>query len=258
MAPTIVNLVIGFLILGLTYALTSEGLWGSAQMFFNVLFGAMIAFNFYEPLANLVDSTGIGWGFSDTLCLLGLFCVVTVLLRMTTETIAPAQVRFPMPVYHMGRLVFGLGGAIVTMSVLLLGFHTAPVHKKIFNVIDYQSKPPFGWGLDHKFLGFFQNTTGAAFARYGVGRRDPFQEFGNGRGGERYPVNFFDPKGDWLILHQDARPYGEGAVLLGDEAAGEAEGAAGAAQPAAGGAQPGGARGKQGRGGGGRGDGPPN
>ena len=46
-------------------------------------------------------------------------------------------------------------------------------------------------------------------------------------------MNFFDPKGDWLILHQDARPYGEGAVLLGEEAA-EPEGAAGAAQPAAG------------------------
>ncbi len=151
---TIVNLVIVFLLLGLTYALTSEGLWGSALMFFNVLFGALIAFNFYEPLATLLDSTGIGWGFSDTLCLLGLFCVATVLLRMTTETIAPAQVRFPMPVYHMGRLVFGAGGAIVTMAVLLLAFHAAPVHKKIFGVIDYQSKPPFGLGDRPSISGF--------------------------------------------------------------------------------------------------------
>ena len=83
------------LIVGLTYVLTSEGLWGAALMFFNVLFGAMIAFNFYEPLAKLIDSTGITWGFSDTLCMLGLFCVSVLLLRMTTETIAPAMVRFP-------------------------------------------------------------------------------------------------------------------------------------------------------------------
>ena len=55
--------------------MTSEGLWGAALMFFNVLFAAMIAFNFYEPLAKLIDSTGIGWGFSDTLCMLGLFCI---------------------------------------------------------------------------------------------------------------------------------------------------------------------------------------
>src|SRR5271154_6565220 len=105
--PLIIDLIIAFLILGLTYALTSEGLWGSALMFFNVLFGSMIAFNFYEPLAKLIDSTGIGWGFSDTLCMMGLFCISVLLLKMTTETIAPAMVRFPTPVYHIGRLLFG-------------------------------------------------------------------------------------------------------------------------------------------------------
>src|SRR5271170_2180040 len=131
----IINLIIVVLILGLTYALTSEGLWGSALMFFNVLFGAMVAFNFYEPLARLLDSTGIPWGFSDTLCLLLLFSITVLILRMTTETIAPAQVRFPMPVYHAGRLVFGLGGAVVTLAIIILAFHCAPVYKKIFGVV---------------------------------------------------------------------------------------------------------------------------
>src|ERR1700733_4833123 len=111
---TIINLIIVGLIVGLTYVLTAEGLWGSALMFFNILFGALIAFNFYEPLAVLLDSTKIGWGFSDTLCLMGLFCLSVLLLRMTTETIAPAQVKFPVPLYHAGRLIFGLGGAVVT------------------------------------------------------------------------------------------------------------------------------------------------
>src|SRR5271170_6315201 len=136
----IINLIIVVLILGLTYALTSEGLWGAALMFFNVVFGAMIAFNFYEPLARLIDSTGIGWGFSDTLCMLGLFCVSVLLLRMTTETIAPVMVKFPAPIYHAGRLVFGLAGAVVTMSVIILAFHAAPVNKKIFGVVKYDTK----------------------------------------------------------------------------------------------------------------------
>ena len=64
-------------------------------MFFNVVFGGLIAFNFYEPLARLIDSTGIPWGFSDTLSLLSIFCLAVMLLRMTTETLAPAMVRFP-------------------------------------------------------------------------------------------------------------------------------------------------------------------
>jgi hypothetical protein len=236
MIGSIISLIIVGLILGLTYALTSEGLWGAALMFFNVVFGGMIAFNFYEPLARLLDRTGIGWGFSDTLCLLGLFCVSVGLLRMTTETLAPAMVRFPTPIYHLGRLIFGLGGALVTMAIIILAFHTAPVHKKILSAITYQTKPPFGLGLDHQWLGFFQYETGAPFARYGSGQADPYHEFGHW-GQQRLPVQVFDPRAKWLLDHQESRPYGE-APILGEEGAAEAgEGgqqAAGAAAPAPG------------------------
>ena len=236
----IVNLIIVGLILGLWYALISEGLWGAALMFFNILFGGMIAFNFYEPLARLVDRTGIPWGFSDTLCLLGLFCISVLLLRMTTETIAPAMVRFPTPVYHIGRLIFGLGAALVTMAIVLLAFHTAPVHKKIFTVIDHDTKPPFGLGLDHQWLGFFQYETGDVFAQYGAGPRDPFGTYGVW-GDHREPVQLFDPRAEWLLDHFEARPYGN-ERLLPEEGASESTGsAAEGTQPGPG--APGGRRG---------------
>jgi hypothetical protein len=218
---TVIDLIIVGFTLGLTYVLTSEGLWGSALMFFNVLFGALIAFNFYEPLAALLDRTGINWGFSDTLCMLGLFCVSVLALRMTTETLAPAMVRFPMPIYHLGRLVFGVGGAVITMAVIILAFHAAPIHKKIFTVIRYDTKPPFGAGFDHQFLGFFQHTTGTIFARYGTGGRDPFREYGHGGA-----VKVFDPRAEWLINHEQARPYGDESILGTDEGGGEGEAAA--------------------------------
>jgi hypothetical protein len=247
--PTIIiDLVIGFFILLMTYVISSEGLWGAALMFFNVLFGGLIAFNFYEPLARLIDSTGIGWGFSDTLSMLSLFCVATLLLRMTTETLAPAMVRFPTPLYHAGRLFFALATTLVTMAIIILAFHTAPVHKKIFGAIDYKYKPPFGLGLDHQWLGFFQYTTGGIFARYGSGTRDPFREYG-GRGNDRVPVRVFDPRAMWLITHQEARPYGE-ATILGEEAgggggeasAGGSVGAPSSAPAAPAGGRPGGGR----------------
>jgi hypothetical protein len=254
---TIIDLIIVGLVLGLTYVLTSEGLWGSALMFFNVLFGAMIAFNFYEPLAKLIDSTGIGWGFSDTLCMLGLFCISVALLKMTTETIAPAMVRFPTPVYHMGRLVFGLGGALVTMAIGVLAFHAAPVQKKIFSAVTYNSKPPFGLGLDHQFLGFFQYQTGAVFTTMGAGQRDPHHQYGHGGA-----VKMFDPHARWLIDHQEARPYGDETVLSPEAPAPEAGaaggGEAGAPQPPGGApGQGGGPRGPGGRGRGGPGGAPP-
>lgn len=223
-SKVVVDLVISFLILLMTYALSSEGLWGAALMFFNVLFGGLIAFNFYEPLARLIDSTGIGWGFSDTLSLLSIFSVSVLLLRMTTETIAPAMVRFPTPIYHAGRLVFALGTSLVTFAILILAFHTAPVHKKIFGVIDYKHKPPFGMGLDHQWLGFFQYTTGEVFARSGAGPLDPYNAYGRAR--------VFDPRARWLLDHQEARPYGEGPIL-GEEGGGGETAAGTGAGPAA-------------------------
>lgn len=234
----IIDLVFSFLILLMTYALSAEGLWGAALMFFNVLFGGLIAFNFYEPLARLIDSTGIGWGFSDTLAMLSIFCVSVMILRMTTETLAPAMVRFPTPVYQAGRLFFALATSLVTMAILILSFHTAPVHKKIFGSIDYKNKPPFGMGLDHHWLGFFQYTTGEVFARYGAGGvRDPYNTYGKS-GNQRLPVRVFDPRATWLLTHQEARPYGEAPILEeGGGGGGGSEGGGGA--PAGGGGAPG-------------------
>jgi len=236
----LIEFVVAFLAVGLTYVITSEGLWGAALVFFNVLFAAMISFNFYEPLARLLDSTGINWGFSDTLCMLGLFCIALLILRMTTETIAPVMVKFPPAVYHAGRLIFGIGGAAVTMAIVLLAFHAAPVHKKIFGSIDHKTKPPFGLGLDHMWLSFFQYESGAVFSNLGYGGRDPYRTYGHGG-----RVNVFDPKAEWLLLHYDSRPYGTGSVL-GDEDEGEGGGAAasgGQAAPAGGRGGPGGGRG---------------
>lgn len=236
MPPIVVDLVIAGLILGMTYALMSEGLWGSALMFFNVLFAGIIAFNFYEPLAALLaGNLGFLSGFADTLCLMTVFIAALVVFRLTTETLAPAMVRFPAPVFQIGRIFFGLAGAVVTMAILLLAFEAAPVHKKVFTAVDYKYEPPFHMGLDREWLGFFQYTTGAIFANRNQDKKDWMGEYGNAK--------VFDEKAEWLILHQDARPYGSEKVLAGE---GGAEGETAAEPNAAGAAATGGGRGAAG------------
>jgi hypothetical protein len=214
-----VNGMIALLILGVAYALASEGLWGAALMFFNVLFAGLIAFNFYEPLAVWMASLSSSMaGLADSLSMLLLFIVTLVILRLTTETIAPAMVRFPTPIYHLGRILFGLACGCLLIAILLLSFYTAPVHKKVFGVISYDTKPPFHQGLDRFWLAFFQYTTGYVFADYSNPSSD--SEFGHAR--------VFDPHGEWLILHQNARPYGEDFVPLPDNLTPTATGEGGA------------------------------
>jgi hypothetical protein len=226
MAATIVNLTIVVMILGMTYALTSEGLWGAALIFFDVLFAGLIAFNFYEPLANLmITQAQILTSYADTLCLLGLFIVTVFTLRIITDMIAPTMVRFPMPLYHLGRFAFGLGASVITMAILILGFETAPVHRKVFGVLGYDSKPPYGLAIDRLWLAFVQWSTAVPFASYGWDRNAADPEYKN--------INIFDPEGSWLIVHQNARPYGEESDKVPQaEAPPEAPGAAGGAPTA--------------------------
>ena len=233
MNQNIVDLVLCLLIGGMTYALMSEGLWGSALMFFNVLFSGIIAFNFYEPLAGLLaKNVGLLAGVADMACMMVIFCLSLVMFRLTTETLAPAMVRFPSPLYHLGRIFFGLAGALVTMTIILLAYETAPVHKKVFTTMDYTKKAPFGLGLDRQWLGFFQYTTGLVFTSNNPSRTDPYGTFKN--------ANVFDPKSKWLISHQDARPYGTDTVLSGDSATSESAGGGGSSGTASGGAVAGG------------------
>src|SRR4051812_9262702 len=186
MATNIVNLGIAAITLGIAYALMSEGLWGAALMFFNILFAGVIAFNFYEPLAKLVAANmSFAAGYADLVCMMGIFLVSLIIFRLTTETLAPSMVRFPPPVYHIGRVAFGFAGGVLTMAIILMAFNLAPIHKKLFSVAGYDYKLPFGMGIDRGWLGFFQYTTGFIFPSYGSSR-DPYSEYGTAK--------VFDPR----------------------------------------------------------------
>jgi hypothetical protein len=245
MPPALFDFILLAMILGFTYVMTSEGVWGTALMFFNVLFGALIAFNFYEPLAQIIaDNAGFISHLADMISLMLLFSASVMVLRVATEYLAPAMIRFPMPLYHLGRLIFAFGTSVIVFSMILLGLHAAPVHQKIFYVVDYKQKPPFGFGIDHLWLAFFQKTTGEIFPRFDdTGVRDPFREFGRPYGQsekQRLKVHVFDPRAEWLLNHQEARPFGESPVIEQAAAPGAAApGGPNAAGPAGGpGAQP--------------------
>jgi hypothetical protein len=192
MPSWVIDIAVVALILGVTYALISEGLWGAALIFFNVLFSIFIALNFYEPLAKVIaDNASAVAPFADMLCLAGLFAVSIIVFRLITDNIAPTQIRFPAPVFQLGRLLFGFAAACLVVGFALLVFHTAPVHKKIFTKLDAQSAPPFQQGLDAKLLGLFQYATGQVFTL------------------DTKNARVFDPDGRWLDNHEQARPHGD-------------------------------------------------
>lgn len=198
--PVVYDMIVLLLILGVTYALASEGVWGAALMFFNIMFAGLISFNFYETLARLwTENTSTMSGWADMICLFGVFFVSLIILRVITDMVAPAVVRLPVPVYHLGRLGFGLAGATTLMAILICGFQTAPVSRKMFGNLDYDFQPPFKLGIDRKWLAFVQWSSGTIFPYYGDEEEPDDLEYGTAK--------IFDRTGSWLIDHQNARPY---------------------------------------------------
>src|SRR5947209_2233970 len=92
------------------YAYMREGIFTAFVMFVNVLLAGLVAFNFFEPLANELESNLEGSflaGFEDAICLVGLFCATLGALRWVTNTLAPSELEFPVIVLQGGSILFG-------------------------------------------------------------------------------------------------------------------------------------------------------
>ncbi len=206
-----------FFVLGVAYAVGSEGLYGAAIMFVNVLFGGLIAFSVYEPLAGAI-ARGMPFmaTMADFVCLLIIFCVAFTLIRLATDMLGTMYVRFNGAVDQIGRYIFGIATAWYLVGMLVCMVQTAGVHKKF---LGYQWESHAFWkmGIDRFWLGFVQVSTQKYF------------EWGRGRS--------FDSQSDFILRYHEFRPFGDvDQTLPGHRVKGAAPDATG---------QPGGAQGGQ-------------
>jgi hypothetical protein len=203
-------------ILGVTYALYSEGAFGAAVVTLNLLFSILIALNFYEPVAKLiVENAGFMAAFADMVSLVVLFAVPFIAMKVLIDRFTPYRLRLPGIASVLGSIGFGLAGGALAVAFLLVVLYTAPVHRQFLGM-GYDHKPPFGLGIDHKLLAFFQYSTGTTF---------PWYEQSGPSDAEYGQAKVFDPRGSWLIDHQNSRPFpSSGAGKVGE---GPTAGAAG-------------------------------
>lgn len=80
------------------YASSREGLLTAITTLINVVLAGLLAFNFYEPLANELESMVRGSllaGFEDGIVLFGLFAGILGLLRVVTNNLANTELELP-------------------------------------------------------------------------------------------------------------------------------------------------------------------
>jgi hypothetical protein len=151
----------------------NEGLWGNAITLINVVLAAMIATNYFEPLASLIDSQMPSYTYLwDFLSIWLLFAFVYAVLRAVSDNISKVKVRFKMPVEQAGRIILALAIGYVMMAFTAMTLHTAPLAQTAFRgsfgqvqkgVLVEKASPNyglFGTSPDRQWLGFMNYASG--------------------------------------------------------------------------------------------------
>ncbi len=126
-------MLIGFLTLALmmmtAYAFMREGLATAFAMLCNIFIAGLVAFNFWEPLADALDPmfSGTGMhGYEDFLCLGLLFSASLALLRTASNRVLATQVEFESKIQQVGALVMGLFTGYLLAGFLACVLQTLP------------------------------------------------------------------------------------------------------------------------------------
>ena len=177
MSLTIFVLVILAICVSMTL---TEGLWGNTLMLFNVIFSAIIATNYFEPVATKVTETFPSFTYLwDFLSLWGLFVLSALILRAVTDGISKTKVRFKLPLEQGGKILCGFLIGWVMVCLFLFSLHVAPLKRSPFGGAFAKSPTSSNFFLspDMLWLGFMQSRSENAFATSPANPFDPKSEF---------------------------------------------------------------------------------
>lgn len=146
-----------------TWMVASEGIWSGAQTFLCTLISALLAMNFFEPLAIRLRGFGLPDEYCDIVALLGLFIGLEFGIRLGAEQISPRYISVYPMLDSMGRWAFGVITGYLTMAFLLTALHTAPLPRE-FMGFQPERNNFFNMAPDRQWLGFMQYVSEKSLA----------------------------------------------------------------------------------------------
>jgi uncharacterized membrane protein required for colicin V production len=175
--------------------LYTEGMWANAIRLINVVTAALLATNFWEPLAKFLENK-LSKSFTyfwDFIALWALFCVFMVVLSVLTGFASRVKVRFLGIADRIGSAFFAawIGWMMVCFTTMTL--HTAPLARNSW-AGEFQPEKKLFRGLapDRVWLGFMQKLSYGAFCHLGTEL-------------ESNEETVFDPRGEFLPKYATRR-----------------------------------------------------
>jgi hypothetical protein len=193
----VITLVVLVIFVGCFASMFNNGLWSNALMLVNVLTAGLLAFNYFEPLAEWLErqwpSLNYVWDFVSVWLI---FIVAMVALRAATDYMSNIKVRFLLPVDRAGGYILALWVSWVTVSFTTATLHTAPLAR---NFLGFQPAPEDkmlgGFPPDRIWLAWVRSESMGSLCRL-----------------ER--LNPFDPLADFVLRYGKRREQFEGQLTL--------------------------------------------
>lgn len=181
-------LLIAVFVIAFTYR---DGLWNNALRAINILFAILLAINFWEPLAGILENMYAGATyFWDFLALWAIFCLSYVLLTLATVALSRVKLRFKMIMDRAGGIAAATIAGLLLMSFAVVTLHTAPLAEKFFyGGFDPSARLVFGLGPDRLLLSFCKYVSRGSLSR----------TVGEGQ------VNEFDPQAEFISKYATRR-----------------------------------------------------
>ena len=155
---SILLLVILFACMATLY---TDGMWSNAIRLINVVTAAVLATNFFEPVARWLDDWQPSYTYVwDFLALWGLFALFMVVFTLVTDRVSQVRVRFLKVADRIGSALFALVIGWVMICFTMMTLHTAPLAKTfLFGGFKYQERMFAGLAPDRQWLGFVQRES---------------------------------------------------------------------------------------------------
>jgi hypothetical protein len=153
------------------YAYAREGLFTAALMVVNVLAAGLICYNFWEPVAGMLDSMVEGGaldGFQDFLSIVVIFGVTLLLLKLATNYVVDTQLEFHPMLHQFGGAAVGLLVGYLVSGFLISAMETLPWHRNFTGfVVRATGEPPMRsvFPPDRVWLGLMRHAGAFGFAR---------------------------------------------------------------------------------------------
>ncbi|MCR4414695.1 MAG: CvpA family protein [Thermoguttaceae bacterium] len=184
-----------------------EGMWSNAVRFVNVVLAALLAMNFWEPVARLAEEhihSKLTF-FWDYLALWGLFAVFMVVFQLATRRLSEVKVRFLKIADQIGSGAFALAIGYVMVCFTTLSIHLAPLGPTaFFDGFDPEKASFVGLYPDRHWLAFTEWMSKGPYATSSENTFDPQHAFIPRHRDRRYNLDKYrTEKNSFLVAESD-------------------------------------------------------